>query len=916
MHSGDLVGYGHERSSLNPSKSLMPSPIRTAPAYSKFDSNDKLAKSLIEKYPDVGWALTPRSLATKIGMLDNGDPTWWLKREKETARLAELLELSVADLGVQSQVTSHLFSFPGFPGLKPLDLKREKSWVLAEARLDSKKSISGEGVLDHWLEPAVWSSFRPPSDLEWLHVPDDLERKLLVKSLAAAGNYEVLIVETLADAADPLRGRKPLVVSVEADGGEKDLMALVDRPERAGLLVIAPFMPAVHETTISSSPFIAWEQRTASARERRLLELTDRAFNRFTWTLLPDWRERLLKEVEARLNRHVADTHFSAQGVKNWLERFDAHEQWFSTTSDLMHLCQIGHSISERKLPAPNDPDAGKKLVNLLFKEKPLYKSMQIQQLAEARWNRSALSWRDGLPMESWLSLASPVTGTTVRNELDAIAQGKTQPERKKAADRVAKMLEAGNPDALLSSGLIKKCVQGNFDFEHPTLAGLLVRDRLMRQIAEESLASWALACFDSERRLVVDAALDAVSLEHLIAATERLLQEVPDSAVTIGASEALFMAVGRRILNGMAIPSSLMPIAKSVIERLDVTTADWALPDLWSRPLESEDEKLAWITACWSWSLLPNTPFTMPDNWWFPGWSKSLPELPYWLSELWPDEKCEQVSLAWRQFFTVTDEWLKDMEQPMGDVPRILRIGFLMKAAHGAWPVDSAWWNELINCHWAEGILLKQLQKAGAGAAARLWPCFLVFERNFPTENRYLVTFSRVRVWLLQQLKPVDALSPLGHEDRRYLLEVLHTLPPELRAALLESLAPTPLTVRYGDELAFFERFGLSSAPALALFLAHEQLGRAAAVCMWRWDADKALRLLRQREKLGIQEQSNLLEVCPAGHVAAVAVIVCGAPKSFDPTLLAYWARRHLPNAGGNAESLLAIIKMVRSDD
>lgn len=894
----------------------MPNPIKTAPAYSKFGSNDALAKALIKNFTEIKWTLEPRSLAAKIGQLDKGNPTWWLAREKETTCLAELLDLPVADLGVQSQTSNHLFSFSGFPGLKPLDLKREKPWVLAEARLDPKESSNefGEGVLDHWLEPAVRSSFRPPYDLEWLHVPDELERQLLVRGLAAAGNYEVLVVETLADAADQLRGRKPFVVSVCADGGEKDLMALVDRPDGAGLLVIAPFMLAVRETT-SSADFIGWEQITSSARERRLFDLTAAGtIKRWTWSLLPDWRDRLLERVEARLNRHPADTLFSAQGVKNWLERFDAHAQWFSTTSDLMHLCQIGHLISEKRLPVPNDPDAGKKLVKFLFKEKPLYQSTQIQQLAVARWNRPGLCWRDGLPMESWLSLALPSTGSAVRSELDAIAQGKTPAERKKAVGRVAKMLEVGNPDALLSSGLIKKCVQGNFDFEHPTLAGLLVRDTLMRQIAEEPLASWALACFDSERRLVVDAALDAVSAEHLIAATERLLQEAPDSAVTIGASEALFMAVGRRILDGRAIPSALMPVAKSVIERMDVTTADWALPDLWSRPVESEDEKLVWITACWAWSLMPNAPFTMPENWWFPGWSKSLPELPYWLSELWPDEKCEQVSPAWNQFFTVVDEWLKDMERPMADAPHILHIGFLMKAAHGAWPADPAWWQELISCRWAQEILLKRFQKAGKGAAARLWPSFLVFERNFPAETRYLVRFSGVRIFLLQQLKPADALGLLAHDDRHYLVQVLYTLPPELRAALLESLAPTPLTVRYGDELAFFERFGPSSAPALVLFLAHEQLGRAAAACMWRWDTEKAARLLRQREKLSTQEQNNLLDTCPASHVAAVMAVVCAAPESFDLAMLAYWARRHLPTAGSNAGRLIAIIKMAQS--
>ena len=900
----------------------MSSPLKTAPAYSKFGSNDKLAKALIDKFPGVGWTLTPRSLAAKIGQLDKGNPTWWLTREKETGSLAELLELPVAELGVQSQTNSHLFSFSGFPGLKSFDLKQEKPWVLAKETLDLRPDQAREkfdsSTLSEWLDTrfiGIGSWERPPFESAgWLHVGDDLERQLLVKSLAAAGHYEVLVVETLADAAQQLRGYKPFIVSVSADGGEEDLMVLADRPRHAAFLIIAPFTPLMREKSSSWD----WEYMTTHGREWRFLDLMTVSIKFWTWTLLPDWRNRLLEGVEKRLNRHGADTLFSAQGVKNWLERFDAHAQWFSTTSDLMHLCQIGHSSSEKKLPAPNDPDAGKKLVKLLFKEKPQHHITQIQQLAQARWNRSELSWRGSLPMESWLSFAPPMTGSIVRNELDAIAQGKTQPERKKAADRVAKMLETGNADALLSSGLIKECVQGDFDFEHPTLAGLLVRDKLMRQIAEEPLTSWALACFDPERRRVVDAALDAVSMEHLAAATERLLQEVADSAVAIGVSEALFMAVGRRILNGKEmIPAALMPVAQSVVDRMNLSLAEWILPSLLSRPVDSEEEKLAWITACWAWSLLPKPSLLMPDNWLFPGWSQSLPKPPDWLTGLWPNENFQEI-------FTIVDKWLKDMEQPIVDVPRILRIGFLAKAARGAWSADPVWWSDLLGCRWAEQALLKRFQLTGKEAAVRLWPSFLVFERRC-TKN--YVLHSSIRKWLLETLTPADALDFLDDDDRWYLAQEPKTLPPAFRAPLLQSLL---LNLRAGllksllpdilglglDAPKFLTRFGPSAAPALVHFQEDELLWAAAAPYLWRWNAKDAIRLLRHKEKLSMTARARLLTECPAEHVVEATAAVVDNPKLFDLTALSYWARRHLPSAGRHAGFLVEILKMAQTLD
>ena len=621
----------------------MTHPITSAPKYADFRSNDQLAGALINGYPNIAWGGQFRSLAAKIGDLNRGVVTWWRSRPEQTQALADLLEISIEHLGVTVRAASCVVSFSDFPALKPLDLKREAPWQLGREVLDISQAKSEYGVetLEEWLEPDP-ASWRPPSKFSWLRVDSNIEQQLLTQKLTAAGRFDVVSAQTLIDTAEQLRGGKPLVVSVSESRGDADWLALADRPDSAGLLVIASFAFPVRGET-SAAGFYGWERLALRGRDRRKFDLTapgsTGGFKRWKWTLRPNWRVDLLTWVEARLNRSEADTIFATEGAEKWLNRFDPQSTWFSTPSDVLQLCQIMHTIAYTKLPSPSNKDGGMWLAKLLFKGGPAYRHTQLAQLAHNRWDNRDIPWRGSLPMEVWLSLSPDSLVAVSPAALTKITGGTNLVAVKKELARLAISAELGDPNALLTTGLIQANPSGEYDFQLRTVAALLVRDKLLQQVANEASARWGWACFDAERRPVVDAVLDSISLEQLLAAGQRLMSEqttaeLAASTAIIGASDALFMAVSRRILDGESIQSAdAIPLANVVMARLDMASAEWALPPPWSRPMQTAEDELHWINACWAWSLLPNASAPV-ESWLFPGWCKTLPEVPCWLNE------------------------------------------------------------------------------------------------------------------------------------------------------------------------------------------------------------------------------------------------------------------------------------------
>lgn len=888
--------------------------VRSAKKYSEFKSNNHLARELMESYPGLEWGKDFRSLGNKIGELDKGKVTWWLNNSEKAKCLAKLLEVSLEDLGLHGKAQKGVFGFQEFPEFPPLDLKREESWGLAEEVLDPAQVASGyvgKFSLDRWFSKALIGNWYPPHEMDWLCISDELHRQLLSRMLEATARHEVIFVDSLADAAVRLANPKPLIVSVSHDGGDQDLLALAGRPQDAGLLVIAPFASTQREETSSEERWGSWESRTTRGLQGRRFDLMGRGLGRWTFKKIPDWREQLLAWVEVRLNRAGGDTFFSAQAVGDWLKRFDPLAVWFCTTSDVMQLCRLAHLDSEKRLPDPSDSNAGSRLVQLLFARESSSRVFRIKQLANARWQRSDVPWQGSLPLDTWSAISVTEAAPVSRSALDEIVSGATVGERKKAADRVAHMLEAGDPEVLLSSGLLTESRQGLFDFQHPTFAGLLIRDRLMEEVATESPAEWAMNCFDPDRRLLVDAALDAVSMGCLVNAAERLAAEPENSAKVIAASEAIFMAIGRRIANEETIPPALYFIGKLVIQRLD-TSDDWCLAEPWSRSVTSVDEQLAWVGACWSWSLLPDAAVKVGSSWLFPGWANEFSETPYWLTGFVPHQEEEHASPALRRFLEVAYQWTKELDAPIENGPAMLLLPFLGKAAQGVLSPESVWWKALIGLKWAESLLLESFETSGEEAARRLWPSFLAAEREVLSEKKAEDKYnfphmsfrsSPIRFWLLRQLKPTEILMGLSEADRIYLGHTPESLPPEVRAPLLQSL------VDCAEVFPSFERFGFHAAPALEAYLAHEILGFAAAQCLWRWNAERAASLLVQGASISLAVRKTLFWQCPEQYFSKAIEALSVAPALCNAEERKQWVRKHLPSSGLFAANLLALL-------
>lgn len=889
-----------------------PGVIRLAPKFALFGSNNGLARALIEQYPNTFGGQDARVLGNEVGRLDRGQRSFWLGHPEATQCLMELLEVTEADLGLHAHIGDHDLVVLEFPELAPIDLRNDAPWDLGDAYLDAPPASDrlGRDTLDDWLDPAPGSR-RHVYHTDWLHVADALERDRISLKLAMSSEVQVIRVDTLSDALHRMADPVPLIFIVATDGGANDVAALARRDDRLGTLVIAPFMLSAREGHAVFDS-LSWERMTASAHERSTMDLNGgsyRSLRRWSWTLFPDWRERLLNRVERHLLRHDADTLLSAQEISDWLHRFDRRAVWFATTSDMFRLCRLAHH-SKKYLRGADDPNASSHWMGAFSSPEPPPRTAMLRRLAAIRWQRTDRPWSGSLSLEAWSTL-SPAPGAITAERLAGIAAPKKLEERNQAASRLAAQLLAGDPVALLNGGVLRSTGRNEFDFQHPTLAGLMVRDTLLRQITAEPLASWALACFDPGRRPLIDAVLDVLPMLKLLAVAQRLAEEPPNTACAIGASEALFMAVGRRIAQGDHIPAALIAAAHMVIARLDCSDPESTMPAPWSRKASAQQDRLAWISACWSWSCLPEAAVATCANWLFPGWCDVLASPPHWLDELWPDRLTEHLPSEWHHLLSVADLWLKDRDHPPEAAPRILQLALLKGTARGAWAAEPSWWSDWFayeHWSWTEELFIGMFASSGPAVAASLLPSLLAFEQTLPYQEVYRIHLSPIRRWLLERIEAETALEGFDLPRRRYLVSCAYTLPPAWRIPLFRLLAELPVTERPIDSVEHLLAFGPCIAPILPDYLGDILLGWAAATCLWEWAPDVASHLLSPTTVLERDARWALLHSVPPSHLSAGIDALLASPKLLDDAEREAWVRRHLADSAENATRLLAI--------
>lgn len=900
----------------------MNTPIKFSRRFAEIGSLDAVARALMDHNQQIEWNIKHRSLGAKIGELDKGKVTWWLNNPGKAQALSDFLDISLAELGLRQKSYDHSFVFDDFPELPHLDLKRETPFELGNFILDPsqqnpQRTFEERFDLDEWLKSSA--SFRSPYETSWLYINDELQRNLFSKHLDFIARYNVLFVDTLQDAGEQLKEYKPLIISVRYNGGDSDLLALAMRPDGFGTLVIAPHMLSAEQATSPYEDF-SWESVTSNNTQRRLRQLSKSGqyadIKRWIWTPLPDWQHSLINWVGARLRSKEVDTLFSDNEISDWINSFDAHDVWFKESKDVMLLCNMAHNIGERKLPKPNDREAGKKLVQAIFKQEKQTQIYAIKKIAESRWSNTEVSWHGGLSLKEWNAISPADTTTQGEDDLVKIAHGKTLRERNEALELLRLKLLSGNAVALTDSGVIKEISTDSFDFQSRTLANLMVRDLLMKNIINGDL-SWAWACFDNQRRPLIDAVLNSASMDSLTLLVNNLAQVASGAVEEIGVSEALFIAIGKRIASNEIIQPDLIFInlAEKVISRLELFDEEdirsWDLPAPLSRPIDSESEKLAWINACWSWSLIPNISITMPPHWLFPGWAEVLPDfVPTWLTDLWPDETCKKLPKKWEQFFSIVDQLVKDWNDPKPNATKHFTLSMLGKAALGYWSAEEAWWQTIIGCKWAEIIMLERFRDSGIGAALQLWVSYLSFEKH--TNKKFIpflsCIYSPIRVWMFKQMNVRKALNAIDESDWQYLVSVSETIPPEYKGPLFERLVECSQS-KILDWDKIIPKLGPTIAPNLFEQLDNDTLASLPAANLWKWNPE-ALKIRLIQDNLSINAKRKIIDTCPAVHIATVARFLIDNPSILESSERISWAKQHLASSGSASKYLLELMK------
>lgn len=888
-------------------------PIESSSLFSLYNSFDKVASALIKTRPDLfekeGKAndVVMRSLGAKIGELNRGKSTWWIKREKETEALTKLLDIRPHALGLHQKTGRHIFPLSAFPDFPPLNLMRENCWNIAAPTLVSDGGAqTNEGftsrtkpTLDGWLSPQGAVLPNRGKKIEWLYVPDITEYQLLSRKLEATERIQFAsctsLRELFGNRIEHLRNPQPLILAIDGKPQVDHLESLITYREGGPLLVISP----------SQLPDL-WSREKGETDQpseingELLIKPTD--VNVWAWTLLPDWRQQLLRWLEQRMRRLGIQTSFRSSTTQELLKKFDPSGKWFICVEDVLILCQAVNESRSEELHTTTGSNGDVRLLHYLLFNRDYSSLALIRPMIERRWKRWDLAWEGELDEKTWIDMA---------NDLCSF-------------------------DTMLTQKLIVKSKTG-VDFERPTLIRLLLRSQLMAALEGSDLAAWAPACFDAQRRPLVDAALDSLDIEQL----ERVaiqLTEAPVLTETIGAGEALFTAIGRRIIREEDIGAKLPLLADHFLRQM--TWIDGLVYPC-SRPLASVAQQLEWICVCWAWSLLPSPSTNLPPNWLFPGWNQvSLHTLPPWINiyaSSNPSEKWEHIAIPKRDFLSVVTRWLASHKAPPSYeyMPQLFNAGMLARAAAGQWTASSYWWWGLQGDPIEEDTLLHQVVSTDASVNRRTlhaWLPSLVKHLREKSQQKMFHSDlirssivstrsgqeqgnSSVLTWLMRLIDQnnEDLLTILSDdEDRKFMMKYPAMLPLTVRRQLLRSLAKDFPTEWKEYELAnLLLDYGPETGAEMELLLDNIVLGNQAAVYLWAWAPHKAEMLLHKNWTISRAALSRLIKACPIAHIGVAVRLL-----SEDPTLLTNeerpkWVRSRLPDARQYASDMMCLLKM-----
>lgn len=862
-----------------------------------FRSVDAFSKELVKSYAEFK-DIRPRILSMRIAELDKGEGTWWDRREPKLNRLLEVLEIDPDEFQSRRIDGRHTFRFKAFPLVPPFDFRRKETWEIGEpaqalpgtysSRYDNKPTLS------YWFESTGFA----PGKIQWLHVEDDVEYQLLTHRLKAIGPRDLLATPTLGEALDQHLDRlldpAPLILVFESASYNDVLHFASMYRASSPRLIVSPLPAPSPEGEQRGSAFDRAHVPAAAEHTEPL------PIEPWFWLLKPDWRSLMMQWLERHFTEQNVKTGFTYELARTLLDEFDRDAQWFATVHDVLVLCRtIDYEKVELREALTSKGGAPQLLKLLLGSNKP--QLTLLRQLIAARWRRWDLPWLGGIDEKEWRTLGN--------NPHDAGTL-----EQKKI------IVRAGD----------------GYDFANPIVARILLREYLDHVLRKGDIESWTPACFDAQRRVLLDAALDAVKPDALDRLAERLAEDA-DAIETRGAIEALFVAIGRRLIRAEPVHESQLVLASLTLRQVHGERG-LALP--LSRALATQDVQLEWIAVCWAWSLAAPPVVGWEDSWFFPGWRADLPDsmderlaMAEHFGTGSSGERWSNLATPLHAFLTVVTRWMEHQTKPPQyerNMPAVFDVALLAHAAAGKWAADAGWWYRILGVPVAEATLCKLVDPKGTAAEKKMarawWPSII---RHLELRSQSSMRFNRFagessrskhpapeRSALLGRVMAsleddADAeLTRLSDDDIRFLRAQpdLLTLPFQ-RALIRLVLYDRRFELASWEVPGFLLRFSPEIAADLETLLDHDKLGPHAARLLWEWRPLAATHLLSADDSLSRSGMQNLLLTSPPESTAVAIARLQREPEIFADQTRRHWALARLPDARQHAPALLKML-------
>lgn len=889
------------------------------------DSLTKLAQALVTERPELFTGVEVRSLGAKLSELNREKATWWRNRNDRLEALRDLLGLEPSDLIASAQARRYgLWVCDEFPEIPGLNLANEQPPTLVQAVSTADQDADTEN-LDNWLSVGLGSDYeqhpmaRLPSGVRWLHAPKGTGRSLLLARIKARGRIDVFEGNSLVHAVSQVSRSRPAVLAPLDSTAASELAVLAQLDSEQPVLIISLHpLPTFAQKSTSPSQYPSWEWLSATRSERvrsgfsgDKTNMSGGNFSRdpvigFKLQLVTTWRAQLLNWIDERFPKN-SETLFTAEGLNNWLEAFDPDEVMFPTPSAMLSLARICHEVGEHRLPKPSSKNAGMQLVKQLTRADSRYLSL-LARLVTHCWLDTETAWQHPKPWRGWL---------TPRTRISAQSNADKTPSHhsKSVAINHAAPLTDSDLDAAVKAGILTPARDGNYGFRSYAEAALTLTDQLRDWMKAGEHDCWAApAVGDAERYQLVDEVLRTLDNQILLEMC-RLAVKLPMwSAEALGASEALFLAIGLRMAEGtLSYRNEHGDLLTQTLNRCLSDKAYVQIP--LSRPQHRDIEEIDWIRASWGWSLIAPKPKWVPASLLsqLPGWATGDID---WLGLLpAPASRTSLSNAHFRRMAQAVDTAIAVADR-VGiakiNAPEVLMaVVGLSRAALNKDSVQASWWQSIAHDPWALKLLEQSLVNLTPAvqrvlAASLLETCSKIGSLDSFYRVSSLV-HSRLWLLILNVKDTADLCNALTSAAMGFVLRHITLIPPALRRAVADRIDTKHLPHDF-DWIPL-----LSATDALDKRRLHQLLGNRHAqsfnlsaalwqvhpnFCMeWALDADNP-------------HHDLLIQLCPpqwSGQLAETLILI--PELVIDLNIHPEWVMSRIAEAGPGARALLALL-------